>query len=293
MSRLFLRSLLIVLLVVLSAASGARAEPESRVTTWFLYNSDHFIINYTGKDDKFAKEVALKAEDYYRDIADDLGYARTSNFWTWDKRVKIFAYPDHAAFLQGTGQPEWSEGMADYTRKEISSYQGSPSFLDSILPHEMGHLIFRDFVGFKGEVPLWLDEGVAQRCEFAKRGQIKALAKEYRKKNIFLMLDDLMRTDIRMVTSKTRVYIKSVRVKDDQLGILFVSGQSLVNTFYLQAASIVFFLIDKYGSDNFANFCRELRDGKNVEDALRFTYPTQVRTIRDLEDRWREYLEKS
>jgi hypothetical protein len=256
---------------------------------WQQISGDHFIVYFT-QDKKFAEEVADKAEYYYRNIATDIGYPRYSEFWTWDKRVKIYIYPDRASFQKATSQPDWSEGMADYTNKQIVSYAWSKGFNESLLPHEMAHLIFRDFVGFRGEIPLWLDEGVAQWAEEPKRRQIKAIAKKYYEDNALLAIDDIMNLDIRNLKIKDQVYIRQTRTKDGKGGVLFLSLDSLISTYYIEAVSLVGFLIEHYGSNGFAHFCRELKDGKSVEEALRFAYPEYIHSLRELEDRWREYL---
>ncbi|HTZ11322.1 MAG TPA: hypothetical protein VMD04_02940 [Candidatus Margulisiibacteriota bacterium] len=259
--------------------------------SWQEASDEHFIV-YFIDNDKFAKDVLDKAELYYRDIASELGYPRYSEFWTWDKRVKIYIYPNHDSFLKATGQPQWSEGMADYNAKAIMSYAWSQGFVDSLLPHEMAHLIFRDFVGFKGEIPLWLDEGVAQWAEKPKREHIKALAKQCFDNDSILSLEDMMKLDIRKVTSTDRVYIRSTRTKEGERGVLFLSGDNLVNTYYLQSVSLVGFLIERFGSLSFASFCRELRDGKSLEQAISGAYGDHMRTLAELEDQWREYLSK-
>ena len=256
---------------------------------WKALNGEHFILYYT-QDEISSKEILDKAEIYYQRIASDLGYPRYSEFWTWDKRVKIYIYPDRESFLKATGQPEWSIGMADYSRKHIVSYAGSQGFLDSVLPHEMAHLIFRDFVGFKGEVPLWLDEGVAQWNEEAKRKEMRSKIKECLSKNMLLSLEDMMRLNIRNIKDKDAVYVRSTKMDDGSYGILFLSGENLVNTYYLQSVSLVDFLITRFGSDNFTHFCRQLRDGKSLDEALRFTYPTYMHTLEQLEKEWRAYI---
>ena len=53
------------------------------------------------------------------------------------------------------------------------------------------------------------------------------------------------------------------------------------------------FLMDKYGSVSFVDFCRQLRDGKSLQDALGAAYSTySIRTLQDLEDRLIEHLEE-
>jgi len=273
----------LVLFISLILVTGSLAQE------WQALNGDHFIIYFLGNE-QIAKDILDKAEFFYRNIATELGYPRYSEFWLWDKRVKIYIYPDHQTFLKATGQPQWSQGMADYKNKTIVSYAWSKGFVESLLPHEMAHLIFRDFVGFKGEIPLWLDEGVAQWSEEPKRKQIKAVAKQFFNDDAVLSLEDMMKLDIRKVTAADRVYIRSTITKKGDRGILFLSGDNLINTYYIQAVSLVGFLIEKYGSYAFSSFCRELREGKKLEDALRFAYPDHIRDLNEFEQRWREYL---
>lgn len=259
---------------------------------WQELKSEHFMV-YFIQDEKFAKEVLDKAEVYYQRIAYDLGYPRYSNFWTWDRRVKIYIYKEKDEFLKVTSQPNWSEGMADYSKKQIVSYGWAKGFVESLLPHEMAHLIFRDFVGFKGEVPLWLDEGVAQWAEEQKRKDYKAMSKHYLKKETLLSLDAMMTLDIRQVKENDKIHMRVIHTKDGQEGVLFLGGEELVNVYYLQAVSIVGFLIEKYGSDSFAVFCRQLRDGKSLEESLRFAYPLYIHSLKELQERWVTYLEES
>ena len=259
---------------------------------WKEVGGEHFIVFFT-QDEKFAKNVSDKAEVYYTRIASDLGYPRYSEFWTWDKRAKIYIYPDRESYLKATSQPQWSEGMAEYRSKQIISYAWSQGFVESLLPHEMAHLIFRDFVGFKGEIPLWLDEGVAQWEEELKRKQLKAMARHLYNADSTLSLRDMMKLDIRNIKSTDRIYIRSTRTKAGQNGVLFLSLENLVNTYYIQAVSLVGFLIESYGSLSFADFCRQLRDGKSIDGALRSAYPDHIKSIDDFENKWREYIEKN
>ena len=147
---------------------------DSYAFDWQELSGEHFIV-YFLENKNFAQDTLDKAEVYYRNIAMELGYPRYSDFWTWDNRVKIYIYPDRKTYLQLTGEPAWSAGVASYDRKEIVSFAWSDNFLEFLLPHEITHLMFRDFVGFKGEVPLWLDEGVAQWAEVVIGAAIDSL----------------------------------------------------------------------------------------------------------------------
>ena len=161
----------------------------------------------------------------------------------------------------------WSHGVADYLKKEIRSYQESEGFLESLLPHEITHLIFRDYVGFRGEVPLWLDEGVAQWEEPEKRKSVRWMMKAILQQKKEFPMKQFTEMDIRQTQDEAKVTL-----------------------FYIQAASLVEFLVQKHGADNFSQFCRQLRDGKRLDGALQFTYPTTMRDLEAMAKNWKEYV---
>jgi hypothetical protein len=130
----------------------------------------------------------------------------------------------------------------------------------------MTHLIFRDFVGFKGEVPLWLDEGVAQWEEPAKRVYARQVAAYLVKENKAYSLAELTTMDIR-------------GSKDEQA----------VHHFYMQSVSVVDFLVRTYGARTFTQFCRELRDGRTLAAALKAAYPESLSDLEKLEKAWGKY----
>lgn len=257
---------------------------------WAQISSDHFIVYYKDTDNSFANDVSRKAEEYYNSIADDLGYVRYSNFWKWDKRVKIYIYPDHVSYLAATDQQGWSHGIANYNKKEIISYAWGKDFLAALLPHEMAHLIFRDFVGFKSDIPLWLDEGVAQWAETDLKAERLTRIKQQARQNILLPIQAMIDLDIRTIKADQQISIEAMALDDGRIPLLEMDGNALVNIYYLQSFSLVGFLIERYGSDSFVTFSRHLRDGKPIGDALKFTYPQQVRSIEDLEKQWKQYL---
>ncbi len=233
---------------------------------WKEAKGDHFIVYYA-KDGSAAKEVLRKAEYCYNKVAGDLGYARYSNFWQWDKRVKIYLHASPEEFQKAMGQPQWSHGMASYMDKTIHSFETNDHFLNAVLPHEITHLVFRDFVGLGSQVPLWMDEGVAEWEEDEKRAEVLRVMPDLVAKARVYTLSKLMAMDIRRET-------------DPQV----------VGLFYLQGVSIVDFLLKNYGPSSFTVFCREVRDGKPFEGALKSAYPNAIRSVEELEDKWRKYV---
>ena len=232
---------------------------------WKEEKGDHFIVYYV-QDEVSAKKVVRKAEYCYNKIASDLGYSRYSNFWQWDNRVKIYLHTSVEDFQKATGQPVWSHGMASYLDKTIHSFEANEQFLNAILPHEIAHLIFRDFVGLEGQVPLWMDEGVAQWEEADKRDSAKKFVRELVSRENVFSIRFLTSMDIRKETNEKKVHL-----------------------FYIQAVSLVDFLITKYGAARFTAFCRELRDGKPLDAALNSAYAGSIQGVEELDAKWKKH----
>lgn len=256
---------------------------------WHELKGDHFIVYYT-EEASLAEAVAIQAEMYYNRIASDLDYTRYSNFWTWDHRVKIYIYPNKESYLEDTGQPLWSDGSADYNQKRISGYAHHKRFLEELLPHEIAHLIFRDFVGFKGEVPLWLEEGVAQWSEPAKRALIKSTARQLLREERLLSLRELLDLDVRTVSKEDSFRFHSINKQGYKGRLVELRGDQIVQAYYKQSASLVTFLIEHYGAGLFAEFCRRLRDGSSLDKAFTVLDPVRGPGIEDLERQWLTYL---
>lgn len=233
---------------------------------WDEYRGKHFVVHHVGAGEK-AIEIANAAEVHYERIANNLGFKKRDGFWLWDDRVKIFIYPSGKEFRDATGSPQWAAGRAVYSRKEILTYIGSDDFLVSVLPHELAHLIFRDFVGFKGEVPTWLNEGISLWQEKPDSNWHRALASMLLLQNKLIPLEQL--------TSMTMKDVEEGRRAHD---------------FYAQSATLVEYMLVVHGPENFRKLCGQLRDGKTMEDALRFTYPNTIRSMKELEKAWKQYL---
>ncbi len=228
---------------------------------WQVERSRHFIIYHQGVSSGYLNRLASKAEGYYRNITRDLGFQRF-DFWLWDSRCEIFLYRDQQAYLEEEESISWSRAHVNVIEKKIITYAGQENFFETILPHEMAHIIFREFVGFDKRLPLWLDEGVAMLAE-ADCSQRLLFAKNLASSGNHIPLREL--SDIRNYSS----------IDPD--------------VFYSQAASVVDFLLNRYGKQNFVNFCRQLRDRDNWLEALRRAYG--FNSLEELEAGWLDSLE--
>ncbi|MFA5038476.1 MAG: peptidase MA family metallohydrolase [Candidatus Omnitrophota bacterium] len=230
--------------------------------------STHFIVYYDKSvSSDFVRTVLDHMERYYNELTQKLGLVR-HDYWTWDKRAKIYLYPDQETYIRETGQPSWSGGVAAYDQKTIWTFPRESGFFDSLLPHEIGHIVLREAIGSR-RVPLWFEEGIASYLEQAKRygAQKKVL--------------DAM-------ASKTFIPLEQLSLMDSAS---LQSPLTDVSLFYAEAVSVVNFLIEKYGVDKFGYLFRKIREGLPFDSALAYAY-FEIRSTADLGTYWENSLKQ-
>lgn len=243
---------------ILSGVRHGVAGSSSDTNAWRVLKSDHFMVWYVGSGD-FAERMKNRAETLFTRIMRDLGYAQRDGFWLWDNRCTIRVHPTAESFRTSVGAPEWAGGCADPSERAIETFEGSATFAERVLPHELTHLVFREFVGFKGDVPLWLNEGVA----VWESARITGRPAPPCEGGGAMSLADMVEPDLRKV------------------------GAGAASNLYAQSAAVVGFLFDTGGAEKFGVFCRQLRDGKTLNDALRFTYGPAMGNMEALERAFR------
>jgi hypothetical protein len=252
------RITIIAALFLCGTANGATLEE----SFWENKKSAHFTVYYKSTESNdYVNEVLQHAERYYESITEKLGFRRF-DFWTWEKACKIYLYPTSKEYYDATGQPEWSGATAYIKERVIKTFVRREQFLETILPHEMAHLIFREFVGYGTPLPLWLDEGVSSLMESDQSKQHLFLARTLAKSGIFIPLPKLTR--------------------------IVREGLVMPGVFYAEAASVIEFLLQKYGKEKFVDYCRKLRDNKNWELSLKEVY--QFKDLSDMNEKWLEFL---
>lgn len=237
---------------------------------WQEKTSTHFRVFYL-QQPAFANTVLQQAEFLYRQIQLDLGLThvvqRDQRLWLWEQRCQIYLYPDRQAYQQATGAPAWSGGFVKYRQRQVYSYMGAASFLEQTLPHELAHILFREFVGFDNpRIPRWLDEGVAQYAEDERRAVAWGAMQQWLMQELYIPLTQL------------------------QTLPLGHASPGAVHVFYTQAATLVHFFIAAYGPRRFLEFCSHLRDGYPIERALSFATGSRLTSLGALEDAWRAFL---
>lgn len=239
--------------------------------TWDQIKGKHFIIYYhpDWSVDR-AKNVLRVAEDYYQRIGDMVGLTRYTDFWTWDQRAKIFIFSDQRSFSKRTGASTWSMGYSDrdsylFQSRAIVTYQQEGILLGELLPHEISHLILHDHISFE-HLPVWVDEGVSQLQEKGKYEVVDRMMYALVRKGQYIKFSFLNEWDIRKEPDAQKVEV-----------------------FYAQSLSVIRFLRDR-STKNFRRFCRNLRDGKSMDEALRFAYSGTIRSLQDLEKLWLAHI---
>ncbi|MFH1798445.1 MAG: hypothetical protein ABH844_03775 [Candidatus Omnitrophota bacterium] len=242
-------------------ASGAKGQmPEG---DWREHKRAHFIVYYhPGISENYVRAFAGKCENYYRSITHRLGFERF-NFWLWDNRAKIFLYRTKEDYLGSTGRAAWSGASVNIKKKWISTFYFESDFFDVILPHELSHIILREFIGLETKTPLWFDEGTACANE------------EDSLKRYFFTAKKLVE----------KGYYNSVA----QISGISTAESATPSVFYPVSAAVVIYLLEIYGRGRFEMFCRNLRDGEPFTLSLGKIY--RIRGTEDLNKKLLSYLD--
>lgn len=266
-----MRYLLISLFFILNVFNAAQVRAEE---TFRELNGTHFIVRYTEVDKvSYARKVLAKAEQSYERVSRYIGFSRYSDFWTWEKRVRIVLFPDQISYSRFTGQATWSRGYASrdsrlFRDRTVVTFSGQSRLFEDIIPHEIAHLVLWDLLGDAArQAPVWLEEGIAQLAEEGKKDQVQSP----------------MRSVVSAGNHIPFVLLQKMEPAD-------LTQDQQVSLFYAQSLSIVVFLVEKYGQDSFYRLCKELRDGRSFETALRRVYGGIFDSIADLENRWLTYM---
>ncbi|MCX5712263.1 MAG: peptidase MA family metallohydrolase [Candidatus Omnitrophica bacterium] len=254
------------ILLFLLLANVSYAQVNSSL--WTTRKSDHFVVCYQDAPLEYVDQILDKAEGYYNSITEELGFTRFKDFWTWDKRTRIYLYNSRADYQKQAKQPKWSAAGTNVISKQIYCFVNMNNFFDNILPHELGHIIFREFIGFERQLPLWFDEGLVSYLEKDYRQERLLIAKKLRFTRSFMTLDEL-----------------SLQNKGNML---------MPDIFYAEAASIFEYLVHEGGHEKLVEFCRHLRELRKDQDwivALNSVYG--FKDLAELDNNWQSFLVKS
>jgi hypothetical protein len=235
--------------------------------SWQQMKGHDFIIYYRADvPNDFVQTTMDTAEEEFKRVTDNLGITN-NQYWALEKQIKIYIYRDQDDYVKNGGQAVWSHGAAFARSQTIRTYPEINGFFDTVLPHELGHIIFRDYIGFTAIVPLWFEEGVAIYQEKAKRLGSNETVKEAIKNGQFIPLSQL---------SGVRLYKNS--------------SEQVVDLFYSESASAVYYMVTELGEQEFYMLCNDLKNNMPFQDALHKVY-LRFKTMGELNQAWFEYLQ--
>lgn len=216
------------------------AERESAAESDFRrQESNHFVLRYEGSKaaDSLRNEILDTLESQYGTLQNDLGVSLRSG-------ISISLYTEQE-FFDVTQAPAWTAALNDgKLRIPISGLTNVTPSLNRVLRHELTHSFIQQIT--HGNVPTWLNEGIAQLEEPASASRIGARL--------------------------AAVYASGNQIPLNQLEESFM-GYSTPEAViaYSESLAAVECIRSKYGMADLAGILKRLGEGEPVESALRNT----------------------
>jgi hypothetical protein len=229
---------------------------QSLTSTTFL--GDELTLFWYEGDDSFARELMDTCEEGLARLTQEIG--------TYLERpIKIYIYAS-TSDLQGTMifPQEWTGGVAftEFSTIAIGIPPGELDWGKKALVHELTHLVVHQAIFSPyGQLPLWLDEGLAMYNE----GELDP---------VFL-------------SSLQEAILEGALISVRSLCSPFSAYADKARLAYAQSYSLVRYLLDNYGQDRMLELLTIFKRGSTYDEALIEVYGFD---IDGLDARWRETL---
>jgi tetratricopeptide (TPR) repeat protein len=201
--------------------------------------SSHFVLRYEGSEaaDSLRTAILATLESQYTILQHDLGVSPLNS-------ISVSLYTDQA-FFDVTQAPAWTAALNDgKIRVPISGLTTVTPALNRVLRHELTHSFVQQIT--HGNIPTWLNEGIAQLEEPATTSRI----------------------GVRLAT----VYASGSQIPLNQLESSFL-GYSTPEAMvaYAEALAAAECIRNKGGIGDLARILQRLGEGERIESALRNT----------------------
>jgi len=182
-----------------------------------------------------------------------------------ERKPKVYVYPS-AEELRGAVlfTQEWTGALAftDYNIILIPVGPDNLEWAKRTLAHEITHLLVREATfGPFGDIPTWLNEGLAQYAE----GEMEDYQSE--------ILKDAIKED-KLIS--VRSLCSSFPADPDQASLA-----------YAQSLSLVSYLVETYSWADMRELLAVFKEGSTYDNALQMVYSFD---ISGLEERWRAHI---
>ena len=210
---------------------------------WSSLTSDQVALYWYEGDYSFAEELIDAADEALERLASDTGVSL-------EQPAKIYIYASFEELRGALVYPyEWTGGLAftDYGIIAIGISPDNLTWGKRTVAHELAHLVIHQATfGPYGDLPTWLDEGLAKYAE----GELRSDLQE--------QLDEAVANDT----------LFSVR----SLSSSFPTDPHQARLSYAQSYSLVQFLLDNYGRDKILELLDVFKEGSGYDDALLQVY---------------------
>ena len=258
--RTLLSSIVLCSVHVLPASSADSPYPPGKGRP--LTRLGPVTVHHAPGEAALARRVAARAETLHRRVRNDLGL---ENEIEVDLLLLTPRLPEEVSRPFEDSLAPWLAGAAYSNRRFIVlrlKPGQSPADLDSLLAHELTHVILQGDYPLIGGWPRWFQEGLAMResgGEGLRRGAVLSFAVL---RHRLLPLDELWGS--------------------------FPDNEAGSRPAYAQSFSVVSFLHHRYGEARFHSFMESLRT-TDFEDAFSKVYGTGLGAM---EKGWRRYVQR-
>ncbi len=250
----FTISIMIIVIIIF-------ARPAVAVDTGVI-RSGEVIVRF----EKPLKSVAAEVARIYPSVRKELETALRSRI---DFIPEVILISDSGKFLEIAGNRLVVAVAVPGKNLIIIDNSGMKTFPYSLrvtLKHELSHLLLHDYVG-KGELPRWLNEGVAQ---WVSGGMAEILTGKGQ-----------------AVLEKAVLSGRLIPIRE--LTLRFPDNAQLLRLSYEESRSFVEYIIKKSGIQGILGILNNLRDGQRIDTAVIKELSV---TLDDLETEWHDYLKR-
>ena len=225
---------------------------------WNTLTSDDISLFWYEGDSSFAQELLDAAHEALGRLADDIGVSM-------EQPARLYIYASSSDLQGALVYPqEWTGGVAffDYGIIAIGISPGDLAWGKRAIAHELGHLVVHQAVfGPYGDLPTWLDEGLAMDAE----GKLRS---------------DLQKKLDKAIASDALFSVRSISSS-------FPTDPDEAALCYAESYSVVQFLLDNYGRHKILELLNVFQEGSTYDDALNEVYGFDMD---GLNTAWREGL---
>jgi len=211
---------------------------------WQSYEEGKIKIEWSVGNLQFAKDLYQIITQAVNSLSMNAGLALEGN-------LKVIIYPTSSDLAEaGVWLPEWVGGVAypDFNIIVLAIAPNEYDWAKEVIAHELSHLITHGLIFncVGGDIPTWLDEGIAMFSE--NPSEVEEL--------------DLV---IRALENGKLPKLLS-------LANGFSADTDAAHLSYVQSSAVAHFLIDEYGKENLALLLEAIKTGRNFDPLMEEIY---------------------